>query len=207
VTGRSFHEIAQSLARIQAETGCWLIVNDRVDIARSTGARGIQLASHSLQIDEARVVAPDLLMGVSVHSMEEALAAEQSGAAWCVAGTIFETPSHQGRAPARIEFVRRLAAAVRIPVVAIGGIAPQNVAELLEAGAYGVATIRGVGWEHDSHSVREADELMKTRLAPVHDADFVEPVTRYISAYDSVTRRGGNDHPDGERRTPRAGTQ
>ncbi|MGH9419689.1 MAG: thiamine phosphate synthase, partial [Thermoanaerobaculia bacterium] len=67
ITGRHFHELAEVLAGFQAATGCWLIVNDRVDIARSVGARGAQLASHSLQVAEARVVAPDLPVGASVH--------------------------------------------------------------------------------------------------------------------------------------------
>jgi thiazole tautomerase (transcriptional regulator TenI) len=206
ITGRHFHEIAGMLARFQAATGCWLIVNDRVDIARAVGARGAQLASHSLQVREARIVAPDVPLGASVHSIEEGIEAEASGAAWCVAGTIFETPSHEGRQPARIDFVKRLAAAVKIPIITIGGIGPENVSELLAAGAYGVATIRGVGWDAKPGESPNDDDQMKTRLPVESDGGFMEPVTRYISAYDSASGVEQNDHVDRERGTPGAGS-
>src|SRR5215211_6561889 len=93
-SGRRFHELASALSEFQNATGCWLIVNDRVDVAAAVGARGIQLASHSLGVTEARTVAPDIPAGISVHSAEEAIAAEESGACWCVAGTVFDTPTH-----------------------------------------------------------------------------------------------------------------
>ena len=205
-SGRDFFGIAQRLAGFQEETGCWLIVNDRVDIALAVGAAGAQLASHSLQIREARLVAPLIPLGASVHSVEEAVEAEKAGAAWCVAGTIFETPSHEGRAPARIDFIKRLVASVGIPVIAIGGIAPENVGELLHAGAYGVATIRGVAWDSDTDAIAGDTDTMETRLTAEPGSVFAEPVTRYISAYDSVSRSERNDHADGERRSPGAGT-
>ena len=176
-SGRRFYEIAAQVAELQERTGCWLIVNDRVDVARAVGARGIQLASHSLQISEALLVAPQVPMGASVHSVAEALVAEKAGASWCVAGTIFETPSHEGRPPARVDFIRQLAGAISIPIIAIGGVTPENVVEMIAAGAYGVATIRGVGWENN----------------------LDQPVTRYISAYDSVSGAERDDHLDGER--------
>ena len=199
-SGRQFHDIAAELVGVQNRTGCWLIVNDRVDIARAVGAKGVQLASHSLLVAEALTVAPDMLVGASVHSVEEAVEAEQAGASWCVAGTIFETPSHKGRPPARIEFVRMLATAVTLPIIAIGGVKPENVAELIDAGAYGVATIRGAAWEGHENSAGHED-MMKTRLSMRPDSGFVEPVTRYISAYDSVSGTSHNDHLDGERST------
>ena len=200
-TGRQFHDIAARLVEIQNQTGCWLVVNDRVDIARAVGARGIQLASHSLQVAEAVAVAPDIPVGTSIHSKEEAIEAEKAGASWCVAGTVFETPSHVGRPPARLEFVRSVVDSVVIPIIAIGGVKPENVGDLIDAGAYGVATIRGVGWGHVDDRSSEEDDLMKTRLSIPTDRVYAEPVTRYISAYDSVSSRGRNDHPDGERST------
>lgn len=186
ISGSRFYEVARLLAGFQAATGCWLIVNDRVDIARAVGARGAQLASHSLQVEEAAAVAPDMPLGASVHSIEEAIEAEANGATWCVAGTIFETPSHEGRPPARIDFVKSLAAEISIPIIAIGGIEPDDVASLLAAGAYGIAAIRGVGWSAEGQ--------------------FIDPVTRYISAYDSASGIERNDHLDGERGAPGAGT-
>ena len=205
ISGREFHEIAVLLAAHQASTGCWLIVNDRVDVALAVGARGIQLASHSLRVAEARAAAPDVPIGASIHSVEEAIEAESAGAAWCVAGTVFETPSHAGRPPARVQFIADVVKAVRIPVIAIGGVTPDDVPALVKAGAHGIATIRGAGWEQLFEASSEADSLMETRLPVEADRGFIEPVTRYISAYDSVSGSGKDDHPHGERSTTGAG--
>ena len=197
-TGKNFHEIATLLGILQKTTGCWLIVNDRVDVAAAVNARGIQLASHSMGIRDALRVA-DIPVGASIHSVDEAIDAENSGASWCVAGTVFETPSHAGRAPARIEFVAAVAQAVKIPVIAIGGIRPEDVAALKAAGAQGVATIRGAGWELGVKASKDSDNLLETRLPVLADPGFVEPVTHYISAYDSDSGSGQDDHPGGER--------
>lgn len=200
-SGRRFHELAEALVALQAETGCWLIVNDRVDIAAAVGAKGIQLASHSLRVPEARAVAGEIPVGISIHSIEEATAAQAAGASWCVAGTVFETPSHAGRGGSWIPFVEEVARAVRIPVIAIGGIQPEHVAPLRKAGAYGVATIRGADWERGKSMYETDPSPGKTRLAGTVDAAAREPITRYISAYDwDWSER--DHHPDGERRAP-----
>jgi thiazole tautomerase (transcriptional regulator TenI) len=207
ITSRRFYDVALTLSRLQAQTGCWLIVNDRVDIAAAVGARGVQLASHSLSIAEARTTAHDLPVGASVHSVEEAVEAQAAGASWCVAGTVFETPSHVGRAPARVEFIQRVTAAVTIPVIAIGGILPDDVGALRAAGAHGVATIRGAGWDHAVEASGESRNLHETRLFRTVEAAFPEPVTRYISAYDSESGSGRDDNADGQRRSQGAGAE
>jgi thiazole tautomerase (transcriptional regulator TenI) len=197
--GRKFFEIATLLAQRQKTTGCWLIVNDRIDIAAAVRANGAQLASHSLMVEDALKVARQIPVGASIHSVEEAIEAEKAGASWCVAGTVFETPSHEGRPPARVEFIERVAAHISIPIIAIGGVSPNDLPSLLKAGAHGVATIRGAGWERLGEASREEDDLLKTRLPVEGDDGYVEPVTRYISAYDSVSGSGRDDHAHGER--------
>ena len=198
MSGKEFYELAVLLANFQKATGCWLIVNDRVDVAAAVGARGVQLASHSMQVSDALKVTK-VPVGASVHSVREAALAERYGASWCVAGTVFETPSHAGRAPARIEFVESVVKAVKIPVIAIGGVTPDDVGALRKAGAHGIATIRGVGWEQGVQASTEEDSQHKTRLPVLADPGFLEPVTRYISAYDSDSGSGQDDHPDGQR--------
>ena len=205
--GRRFNDIAGELAALQGESGCWLIVNDRVDIARAVGARGAQLASHSLEVADALLVAGGMPVGTSIHSVEEAIEAEAAGAAWCVAGTVFETPSHAGREPARVEFIKRVTAAVRIPVIAIGGISPDDVGLLLRAGAHGVATIRGAAWDRAKGEAPGGADDMGTRLAPAAATAFPEPVTRYISAYDAESGGERKNHADGQRRSPGAGAE
>ena len=201
ISGREFHEIAVLLAARQTSTGCWLIVNDRVDVAVAVGARGVQLASHSLRVGEALKAAQEIPVGASIHSVEEAIEAEKAGACWCVAGTVFETPSHVGRSPARVDFISEVSAAVSFPIIAIGGITPDDVPALVEAGAHGIATIRGAGWDVLPTASAEQDKLLETRSPVQSDRGFIEPVTRYISAYDSISGSGHDDDPDGERST------
>ncbi len=199
-SGRRFHELASALVSVQSETGCWLIVNDRVDIAAAAGAWGIQLASHSLRVPEARAVAPSIPIGISVHTLEEAIDAEEAGASWCVAGTVFETPSHAGREGAKIPFIEEVANAVSIPIIAIGGIRPEHVPLLKDAGAYGVATIRGVDWERGMVRQLEGQSEEKTGAEAALSAATGEPITRYISAYDWDSDSEREHHPDRQRR-------
>jgi thiamine-phosphate diphosphorylase len=202
ISGRRFHELASALAPLQEETKCWLIVNDRVDVAASVGAKGIQLASHSLRVHEAREVTATIPIGISIHSVEEAVAAEEDGASWVVAGTIFETPTHEHRPGARIPFIVDVAHAVKIPIIAIGGVEPQHVEVLKAAGAYGLATIRGVGWDKQAPRHDTDPTPGKTRLVGAHGAPAGEMITRYISAYDWSSGKSGEHHSDGERRDP-----
>jgi thiamine-phosphate diphosphorylase len=160
---------AERLARIQELSGCWLVVNDRVDLALAAGARGAQLTSRSLRPADARRVAPALRLGASVHALDAAVEAEREGADWVVVGHVFETESHPGEPGRGGEFLARVAATVRVPAVAIGGVTPERVGALVAAGARGVAAIRGI-WE-----------------AP-HAGDAVG---RYLSAYDAHDAEGG----------------
>lgn len=120
-----------------------LIVNDRADVALAVGADAVQRTHSSLAVAEIReIVDKRLRIGASTHAPEEALAAEAEGADWIVFGPIYDTPSKQRfGAPQGLRALERVAAAVRIPVIAIGGIAPERVPEVRRAGAHGVAAI------------------------------------------------------------------
>lgn len=146
--GRRLWEIARRLRPAATETGALLVVNDRVDVARLAGADGVHLGERSLPADVARtLLAPDALVGVSVHGPAGAARAAAAGADYLVVGTVFETPSHPGRPGAGVELLDRVAvAAPGVPLVAIGGVSPERVAPCRAAGARGVAVLRGV-WE------------------------------------------------------------
>ncbi len=141
--------ITLDILLLHAETGCWCIVNDRVDIALASGAHGVQLTAKSLKLSDVQKLAPALRIGASVHSTEEAVEAEQAGADWCVAGHVLETPSHPGEPRRESNFINELVAEVRIPVIAIGGVRPEHVKLLVHKGAHGVAAIRGI-WEDEN---------------------------------------------------------
>lgn len=141
--------ITLDLLLLYAETKCWCIVNDRVDIALASGAHGVQLTAKSLSLADVQTIAPTLRIGASVHSPDEAADAEAAGADWCVAGHVFESPSHPGEPRRDSNFINELVARVKIPVIAIGGVRPEHVRLLIHKGAHGVAAIRGI-WQDEN---------------------------------------------------------
>jgi thiamine-phosphate pyrophosphorylase len=135
--------VEEASARI-AGTSARLLVNDRVDVALTCGAQGVHLTARSLPAAVVReIVGPDFLIGVSTHSLEEAREAEAGGADFLVLGPVFETPSKRPYGPPLgLEAFARIAAAIRLPVLAIGGITPETAAQVLAHRAAGVAAIR-----------------------------------------------------------------
>jgi len=137
-------DMATRLVDMQTETGCRLVVNDRIDVARAAGAWGAQLTSRSIPVGDARLIGHGLLIGASIHSDREADEAELAGADWIVLGNIFETRSHPDAPGTGIAALRGVCARSAIPCIAIGGVRPPLVGELLRAGAHGVAAISGI---------------------------------------------------------------
>lgn len=137
--------------------GAALVVNDRVDVALALGADGVHLGGGSLPVRAARRLVGDrALVGASVHSLEEAVRAEEEGADYLLLGTIFETRSHPGVKPAGTALIARVVAAVRVPVIAIGGINPRNAAAVMEAGAAGAAVISAIQSAEDVEGATRA---------------------------------------------------
>lgn len=125
------------------ETGCQIVVNDRMDIALAAGAAGVHLRGNSFSATRVRPKAPaGFLIGRSVHDVAEALAAAESGCDYLIFGTVFPSRSKgAGHPVAGLEGLRQVATTVRVPVVAIGGISLENAASTLATGAAGVAAI------------------------------------------------------------------
>lgn len=139
-------DLARALRGPTAARGALLIVNDRADVALAVGADGVQRTSASLSVEDLRAVAGRrLLIGASTHGLDEALAAERAGADWVVFGPVYDTPSKRRYGPPQgLAALEEVAAAVSIPVVAIGGITPERVREVRAAGARGVAVISAI---------------------------------------------------------------
>jgi thiamine-phosphate pyrophosphorylase len=143
------HDLAALCRRVLAAlapTSCLLVVNDRVDVALAVGAGGVQRTSTSLTVRDIKgIVKGELRVGASVHSLEESIEAEAAGADWVTFGPVYDTPSKRPwGAPQGLAALERVAGAVRIPVVAIGGITPERVGEVRTAGAHGVAAISAI---------------------------------------------------------------
>ncbi len=119
-----------------------LVVNGNWETAVGLGARRIHLPEKSLPVGVVRHrVGARSIVGKSVHSVQSAQGAEKQGADYLIAGTIFASASHPEIEPAGLEFLREVCAAVSIPVLAIGGVTPENAGECLAAGAAGVAVL------------------------------------------------------------------
>ena len=121
-----------------------VIVNDRLDVALAAGAKGVHLGTQSMPVQVVRRLAPrPFVIGVSCHSLGEAMAAESGGADYLVLGPIFETPSKLGYGPPLgLEMLRSVTSRIRIPVLALGGITVERIRPCREAGASGIAGIR-----------------------------------------------------------------
>jgi thiamine-phosphate pyrophosphorylase len=121
-----------------------IVVNDRLDVALAVEAHGVHLGTQSMPARAVRAIVPqNFLVGVSCHSLQEARAAESSGADYILLGPVFETPSKLAYGPPLgLEKLREVASMVKMPVIALGGIGVNRVWPCLEAGAAGIAGIR-----------------------------------------------------------------
>ena len=122
------------------------LVNDRVDLALEVGADGVHLGQEDLPFPEARkLLGPDKILGVTVHNVAEALAAQAAGADYLGVSPIFSTATKaDAGAPAGVALLAEIRRRVSLPLVAIGGINKRNLNEVLAAGADSVAVISAV---------------------------------------------------------------
>ncbi len=143
---RAMIELGQALLESTRAAGIPLIVNDRVDVALAIGAEGVHVGQDDMPAAMARrLIGPDRILGVSARTVEEAIQAQRDGADYLGAGDVFGTPTKpDAGTPIGVEGLARIARAVSIPVVAIGGVTPQNASAAIEAGAVGVAVISAV---------------------------------------------------------------
>lgn len=180
-SAREMLEAAQRLLPCATEQGVVVTINDRADVALALlptrqATRdglvipvGVHLGARSLPVSLVRRHLPLPFVGVSVHSIEEGIAAARDGAAYLTFGHIFPTASHPGDAPIGLGQLRDMVAAVDIPVFAIGGIDATNIRDVLDAGATGIAVISAI--------LKAADPAAATaELRAILDAD--EPAAR-----------------------------
>lgn len=153
-SGREWSQLLKESLQRVADTGssARVMVNDRVDVALACGAGGIHLSENGIPVAEACRLRDDFfsahgprdfLVGVSCHSLGAALGAARGGADYIYFSPIYMTPSKANYGPPQgVERLARICSAVDIPVLAIGGITPENAPECLRGGAAGVAAIR-----------------------------------------------------------------
>ena len=140
-----FLEEAKELQALCRERHVPFIVNDNVDIAKAMDADGVHVGQDDMAALDVRAkLGPDKLIGVSAHTVEEALLAEKQGADYLGVGAVFPTSSKSDVGEMSYETLKAICKAVSIPVVAIGGVSGENVGKLAGSGICGVAVISAI---------------------------------------------------------------
>lgn len=146
LSAREFVTLAREVQAVTPSRTSQLLINDRIDVALALEGVGVHLRSNSLPIPVARqLLGARRLLGVSVHTVEEAVQAELQGADYIVLGPIYETPSKKMFGPPLgIHTLEKACRLVRIPILGIGGVTASRACEMRRAGAFGVAVITAI---------------------------------------------------------------
>jgi len=165
---RDFIELGRRAAAVLKKHRIPLLINDRVDIAMACGAAGVHLGQEDMPPALARkALAKGKLVGISVNTPEEARDAEHQGADYVGAGPAYATATVRTDLPVLgPEGIRRIKDAVRIPVVAIGGITDRNARVVREAGAAGVAVVSAILGAADAETAARLIKKSMRGLAP-----------------------------------------
>ena len=160
-----FLEEAIELAAMCKQYGVPFFINDNVEVAVRCKADGIHVGQEDMAAAQVRQrVGSDMLIGVSAHSVEEALDAVRNGADYLGVGAIFSTATKKDAEAVSPEALKKICAAVDVPVVAIGGINKTNIAQLAGTGVDGVALVRAIfaadDIEQECHTLRQLSERM-----------------------------------------------
>jgi len=145
-TTRAFIEEALYVKACLNSSGVPLVINDRVDVALAVGADGVHLGQNDMPLDMARaLVGTSMVIGVSVESVRDAVAAQRGGADYLGVSPIFATPTKSDTAaPLGLAGLHAIRRAVRLPLVAIGGVNRRNAADVIGSGADGIAVVSAI---------------------------------------------------------------
>ena len=154
--------VGKQLKPLCKKYGALLIVNDRFDVAEAIGADGVHIGQSDLPVSVAKtLLGGKRFLGISTHSLDQALEAEEGGADYIGVGPIFQTPTKPDYPPVGPQLIEEVYKRIRIPFVAIGGIDPSTLDTVLDAGAKSVAVVRAVVAQED---IRGAAKQLKRRV-------------------------------------------
>ena len=159
---------AKEIQKLCKEYGVPFVVNDEVSIAKDIDADGVHVGQSDMEaMDVRKILGPDKILGVSAQTVEQAIIAEKHGADYLGVGAVFTTGSKDDADDVSHETLKAICEAVSIPVIAIGGITKDNVAELAGSGICGVAVISAIFGQKD---IQKATEELKVSVENMLDA-------------------------------------
>lgn len=159
---------AKEIQKLCKEYGVPFVVNDEVSIAKDIDADGVHMGQSDMEaMDVRKILGPDKIIGVSAQTVEQAIIAEKHGADYLGVGAVFTTGSKDDADDVSHETLKAICEAVSIPVIAIGGITKDNVAELAGSGICGVAVISAIFGQKD---IQKATEELKFSVENMLDA-------------------------------------
>ena len=159
-SSREFYELGLRVKKITERYNAPLIINDRVDIALAVGAAGVHVGQGDLPCNVVReIVGPDMIVGVSAATLDEAVQAEEDGADYLGVGAMYATATKTDTRPVSMEELLKIRAAVKIPIVVIGGINKQTLGNFKGTGVDGLAVVSAIVAQPDPEAA--ARELLR----------------------------------------------
>jgi thiamine-phosphate pyrophosphorylase len=142
---KDLYKVADRIAKMSVRHKVTFIINDHIDIALAVNTDGVHLGQEDMPLEEARrLMGKGKIIGISTHTVHQAIQAKESGADYIGFGPMFPTVTKNAGNPQGVEKLREIRRHVDIPIVAIGGITWENVHEVMKAGADAVAAVSGL---------------------------------------------------------------
>ncbi|MEE0742624.1 MAG: thiamine phosphate synthase [Emergencia sp.] len=159
----SFLEEAKEIQALCKTYGVPFVVNDNVAIAKAIDADGVHVGQNDMEAGDVRaIIGPDKILGVSAQTVEQAKLAEERGADYLGVGAVFPTGSKDDAVEVDHQTLKAICREVDIPVIAIGGITPENTGDLAESGICGIAVISAIFGQKDIETAtRQLKEITK----------------------------------------------
>ncbi|WP_037588583.1 thiamine phosphate synthase [Stenoxybacter acetivorans] len=160
-----FYQLAQELHMLTRRYHVPLIINDRADIALAIDADGVHIGQEDLPADKVRaLLGSDKILGVSVHCVAQAIKAQQDGADYLGVGAVFATPTKSNANVLSVSEIKRILAAVNLPVVLIGGLNTQNIGQFIDLKIAGIAVVSAIiGHDNPQSAAREIKQILSRK--------------------------------------------
>ena len=167
---RAFYETALRVKAVTDQHNVPLLINDRMDIALAVGAAGLHVGQEDLPVAVARkVMGENAILGVSASTVEEALAAQADGADYLGVGAMFATSTKTDADVVSMETLKRICAAIDLPIVVIGGINERTIAHFAGTDVDGMAVVSAIVGQPDiTAATRHLKALWECSMGRAH---------------------------------------